>query len=60
MIINKCLNIDVIVLGSSNSQDSFPSGGGSGSMDGYGYGYPPSDYNNQRPPSQSNPGNIIH
>ncbi|XP_054270546.1 trithorax group protein osa-like isoform X4 [Macrosteles quadrilineatus] len=41
--------------GSSNSQDSFPSGGGSGSMDGYGYGYPP-DYNNQRPPSQSNQG----
>ncbi|XP_046669924.1 trithorax group protein osa isoform X4 [Homalodisca vitripennis] len=40
--------------GSSNSQDSFPSGGGgSGSMDGYSYGYPP-DYNNQRPPSQSN------
>lgn len=41
--------------GSSNSQDSFPAGGSSGSMDGYSYGYPP-DYNNQRPPSQSNQG----
>ncbi|XP_039288877.1 trithorax group protein osa-like isoform X12 [Nilaparvata lugens] len=43
---------------SSNSQDSFPAGGGgpgSGSMDGYNYGYP-QDYNNQRPPSQSNQG----
>lgn len=27
-------------------------------MDGYGYGYPP-DYNNQRPPSQTNQGGCI-
>lgn len=43
-------------LGSSNSQDSFPSGPGGG-MDGYGYGYG-SEYGNQRgpPPMQSNQG----
>ncbi|KAJ4446548.1 hypothetical protein ANN_13244 [Periplaneta americana] len=46
---------------SSNSQDSFPAPGSSGtSMDGYGYGYPPGstpDYNPQpmqRPASQTN------
>ena len=47
--------------GSSNSQDSFPAPGSSGtSMDGYGYGYPPGstpDYSSppmQRPTSQTN------
>jgi AT-rich interactive domain-containing protein 1 len=46
--------------GSSNSQDSFPPPGSGGtSMDGYGYGYPPTgnpEYNasSQRPSSQSN------
>jgi hypothetical protein len=47
--------------GSSNSQDSFPAPGSSGtSMDGYGYGYPPGstpDYSSppmQRPASQTN------
>lgn len=49
----------IFFSGSSNSQDSFPSGGGSGSLDGYGYGYPSSDYGNQRPPSQSNQGKIL-
>nr|CAD7452330.1 unnamed protein product [Timema tahoe] len=45
--------------GSSNSQDSFPTAS-TGSMDGYGYGYPPGstpDYNSppmQRPATQTN------
>ncbi|XP_050519280.1 trithorax group protein osa isoform X2 [Diabrotica virgifera virgifera] len=46
--------------GSSNSQDSFPTGSGAASMDGYSTygGYPPSgnpDYPPQRPSSQSAP-----
>lgn len=50
-----------MITGSSNSQDSFPAPGSSGtSMDGYGYGYPPGstpDYSSppmQRPASQTN------
>lgn len=55
------LDCVVWLTGSSNSQDSFPAPGSSGtSMDGYGYGYPPGstpDYSSppmQRPASQTN------
>lgn len=63
--LKKCGDNDFLLflfLGSSNSQDSFPPVGGSGSsMDGYsGYGYPPGstpDYSgpNQRPAQTSAP-----
>lgn len=50
------MKIIVSFAGSSNSQDSFPSGPGPG-MDGFGYGYG-GEYGNQRgpPAMQGNPG----